>query len=165
MITAVWVASPERAPRGSIRVAPWGQLEQAQTRRPHLVPTIMQGQSQWPEWLLERMSGESVDVPAIDHGRGGHQHLQLLGVAKLSARGVRFDLGLLFDADDESKVLLSIYRNPLDAALIKVTDAAPLLEPITVTHRYTSSLRKRLMRVVAVVVIIVVTVDVSLFRE
>ena len=91
--------------------------------------------------------------------------MQLLGVAKLSARGVRVDLGPLFDADDESKVLLSMYHHPLDAALIKVTDAAPLLEPITVTHRYTSSLRKRLMRVVAVVVIIVVTVDVSLFRE
>ena len=138
MATVVWIAAPTRVPRPTVSVAQRGQAEKFENQR-----IALEFPKHRPPWLVERLEGGEIDVVGGYTGRG-KQDVQLWGMAKVSYTNIRFHSGPLSKPDEEGKLLLNIFQNPLDSALLEVEDAVSFVEPIIVTHRKTDAHRHRL---------------------
>ena len=117
----------------------WGSLDAIDKVRVELVPCANQRQrlGHWPEWLHEQAQGSDVDltpVPREVH-KAGAAGYRIIGLARLSSRGVILHRGALTNPDREGRLLLDVYRDPLDSLLLKVVDSVALLEPINVEFR------------------------------
>ena len=156
----VWVAAADRDFRLTVPVARWGQPDDASKERLTIgLP------KQCPEWLVQRLQQGEVDRVRLGVRATGNQEVRLWGLAKVSTADVRFHSGVLFNPDDEGKLLCKVYCNPHDAAFLRIVDAVSLVEPLSITHRTTDSNLHRLMFLcrfclcaVAVVVVVVAVV-------
>ena len=136
----VWVAAADRDIRLTVPVARWGLPDDASKERLTIgLP------KQCPEWLVQRLEQGGVDRVRLGVRDAGFQEVRLWGLAKVSTADVRFHSGVLFNPDDEGKLLCKAYCNPHDVAFLRIVDAVSLVEPLSITRRATDSHLHRLM--------------------
>ena len=141
MSSVVWIAAPCGLPlRNTVSFAPFDDLDNVRSDRVDLFPLVANGNAQWPSWVLDAAASASVELPlprlrktTLEEKHQGGYHL--IGLARLSSRGISFHRGPLTDPDREQRFLLDLYHNPLDCAFVKVIDSAVLSTSIFVRYR------------------------------
>ena len=138
MSSVVWIATCTHSLRANVDVVPWGDFDAIDKVRVDLVPCASRRQQRgcWPDWLHERAQDAGHDLSAVaDIHRGGHVRYSIVGLARLTSRGLILHRGPLTNPDREGRLLLDMYRDPLDSVLLKVVDSVDLVEPIPVKLR------------------------------
>ena len=138
MTSVVWIAAPlpdSRPFHQNLKFAPWDRPDDVLNDRVLLCPPLVDGKILWPDGLYEVATEAGVDLlqslPLAIYG----QHIRLIGLARLSSRGVQLHQGPLTNPERESRLLLDIFHHPMDAASVKVIDRVELANPIEFRHR------------------------------
>ena len=116
----------------------WNDFENIQHERVHLLPPVLEHEVQWPGWLLTSAASGGVQLPSCSHTMG-KQEVQLIGLARVTLRGMKMDQGPLTTWDQEGTFLRQLYRQPLDGCLVKVIDAVLFETPVPITRRQPST--------------------------
>ena len=138
MSSAVWIATCTHGLRANLNIVPWGDLDAINKVRADLVPCASRRQKGgcWPDWLHEQAQEAGHDLSAVVNGhRSGDVRYYIVGLARLTSRGLTLHRGPLTSPDREGRLLLDVYRDPLDSVLLKVVDSVDLVEPIPVKLR------------------------------
>ena len=130
MSAVVWIVSPSGPLRSTLRLATWSDrdAEVADPARIEILPQAV------PAWLRQAADAAGIDVSLTSSRWTGSERLefQLIGLARLSGRGMLLNDGPLVNPDKEGRFLLDLFRNPMDGAIAKVIDAVQLQAPIKI---------------------------------
>ena len=134
MSAVVWIVTSTGGLRADMGIVPWTDLDAIDKVRVDLVPCASPRQKRgcWPDWLHQAAQDADFDLTSSWHRKAEYR---IIGLARLSSRGLMLHRGPLTNPDREGRLLLDIYRDPLDSFLLKVVDSVELVEPIAIKLR------------------------------
>ena len=134
MSAVVWIVTSTGGLRADMGIVPWTDLDAIDKVRVDLVPCASPRQKRgcWPDWLHQAAQDADFDLASSWDRKAEYR---IIGLARLSSRCLVLHRGPLTNPYREGRLLLDIYRDPLDSFLLKVVDSVELVEPIAVKLR------------------------------
>ena len=82
----------------------WDGFKNLQQEHLRLLPPVRGHEVQWAGWVLTNATSASIKLPATSHHMG-KQEVQLIGLARVTPRGMKMDQGPLTNWDQEGTFL------------------------------------------------------------
>ena len=147
MSSVVWIVVPQGSSimRPTCKFVPWDRQDDVTSARAELLPPKRPGEIQWPDWLRQACDSAEVGLPHVTKGKKVNAAtFEVVGQERSTQRAMQRHQGPLTNPDREGRLLLDVYADPMDSALVKVIDSAKLKTPIVITNRQPHERRTRL---------------------